>query len=322
MLQANRAFSPQSLLTERSWSAKLMRHRIARILRSILYRVMGISFYRFPFRALFVKTASVFLGTAEILLWKGKLRLIRRYFIALGLDSGFIRFALRYILLTTRDILWANIIHDSPYDGLGEFVSVTGKEELQASVSEGRGVIVLGAHYGPPCYLYLLKRMCDLDVRLLVNSDTDKDIKGKASSRFPLFKDKRACFLSKDTSCLVAGRNELSLVKHVKRGGTVLILNDILASESSGMPVKFLDRDLSFNDFPFKMALRLDVPVFFCSLVGLGDGKYSLVLDRAGPFADQSNAMIAYVSFVEKLVRMNPYVWWQSIVTYCHAWKK
>jgi lauroyl/myristoyl acyltransferase len=108
---------------------------------------------------------------------------------------------------------------------------------------------------------------------------------------------------------LAAGISERELVRHLRSGGVVYMLVDFPRERSGGFSADLFGRRMSFNSFPFKLALRYDAPVFFVCLERSGNGGYRLSVEPLGPFETPDEGGSKYVSRLQTRLAAYPFMW-------------
>jgi predicted LPLAT superfamily acyltransferase len=200
-------------------------------------------------------------------------------------------------------------------------IRVVGGPEVDASMADGRGAFLLGAHIGSFEALHAIgDTRPGLQVSMVMYPDNARMIHGVLQALAPDFK----------LGIIAIGRpgSTLAIRDALNAGGVVGLLGDRAigadggrAASGAGMlSIPFLGLPATFSDGPLRLALVLKRRVFF--MVGLyrGGNVYEVRIEALADFthppaspqereALMHAALRAYVAKLEALVREAPYNW-------------
>lgn len=156
-------------------------------------------------------------------------------------------------------------------------VMIHGTEQFDATLAEGRGLIMLGAHFGS---FDVLRSIATHGQGLRVNILTHEDNATKIGAVLAA--------LAPDMQARVIplGRPEtfIRVKERLDAGEIVGILGDRGLPGEAGVPVGFLGADAAFPRGPMILAGVLGAPVVFFAAVYRGGNRYEIFLER---FADR-----------------------------------
>jgi predicted LPLAT superfamily acyltransferase len=184
----------------------------------------------------------------------------------------------------------------------------------QDSATRGRGVFLMGAHYGSFEAVRLVSRGNDkLKLVLLMYEDNAKKINSLMAAINPQAQQE------------IVPLGNLSAMLTVKErlddGAIIGILADRTFSEEKICVLPFLGAPAAFPVGPFKMAAMMRKPVFFMAGVYRGGNRYDIHLEKIADFGDKDAlasqtmqeaidaAMRHYVARIEFFCREAPYNW-------------
>jgi predicted LPLAT superfamily acyltransferase len=270
---------------------------------------------------------AIFLGRRMA---RGVLHLITAYFVLFA--SAPRRHAARYLQralgrpATWRDLYrhvhaFASTVLDRVYLLRGRMdlfdMHVTGDELFAATLAEGRGAFLLGAHIGSFEALHAVgKCQPGLNIAMVMYPDNARLINSALEAIAPDFK----------LSVIALGRRDstLAIRDWLDGGGLAGMLGDRSlpgeAARTGTVSVPFLGREAVFSDGPFRLAMLLRRRVIF--MVGLYDGgaRYDVRFEVLADFTQRiatpaererciREAVLAYAARLEALCRESPYNW-------------
>lgn len=219
-------------------------------------------------------------------------------------DTGW-RYAYRYFVEQARSGTWSHLYYELP-NQLNKYISIEGLSELKEATRHGRGAVLVGAHFGPSVVTFLLQqegvviRPVVGDQRLLQSPDIPRVRRRLTSSR-------RRTFFGQEMQSFEAKKSERDLVRYVRQGGVVSMLIDYPRPRVGGAPVCLFGKPLRLYYFPFKLARKYGVPVFFYFFEITPGGRYRLRISPARDFSSPVAGTEDYAHHLEKHVRTYPY---------------
>jgi predicted LPLAT superfamily acyltransferase len=200
-------------------------------------------------------------------------------------------------------------------------ISTVGGPEVDASMADGRGAFLLGAHIGSFEALHAIgDTRPGLQVSMVMYPDNARMIHTVLQALAPDFK----------LGIIAIGRpgSTLAIRDALNAGGVIGILGDrsigadgTRAATGTGMlSIPFLGVPATFSDGPLRLALVLKRRVFFMVGLYLGGNRYEVRIEPLADFTQppaspqdrealMHEALRAYVAKLEALVREAPYNW-------------
>jgi len=259
-----------------------------------------------PFRIFFIETFGLIKGIATLCVRISEWPRITRFARHLGRPESALLVLLKYYLQKGIDQIWESILYEIP--SLKKYIVVENKDLLEKSMKKGNGTIILGAHYGPGLYLYTLSGIAR-DIKGLVNSSTCiyREEAMKLGLR-PLI-SKMYLFHTEAGRSLPARSKEKALVSHIRNNGVVLMHIDGSGPNRTKDTLTLFGRTLSIQSFPFKLALKYDSTVLFCSFVKDMAGAYRLRLVASPQFTTPAEGFSHYLDFFRSQIQSYPFMW-------------
>ena len=192
-----------------------------------------------------------------------------------------------------------------------------GEQKVFATLGEGRGAFLLGAHIGSFEAMHAVaKPNQKLRMAMIMFPDNARLISSTLAAIAPDMKPE----------IIPLGRMESTLVVRdwLDAGGLAGMLGDrSLPGESQRvgvLGVPFLGREAYFSDGPFRLATILKRRVFFMVGLYLGGNRYDVRIDLLADFSERlatpeareariRAAVVAYASRLEALCLERPYNW-------------
>lgn len=215
-------------------------------------------------------------------------------------------YVVRHFVQTGIDYVWGYLYYESE-SNLRQHVDVENRDVIDQAINDGKGVIVISAHYGPMITTFMLQTMYG-NIKRPVTADNFQRWEKMSTYTIKPFRSKMHEFLSNPALSIVSGRSERDMVKHLKQGGALLMYLD-WPGPVKGNAVDFFGFRFSPNHFPFKMSLLTNSPVVFCSLEKkIGEG-YLLRITQCDNFSSPHEGYMLYLSFLKALISANPFSW-------------
>ncbi|MDA8434239.1 MAG: hypothetical protein M0Z60_14940 [Nitrospiraceae bacterium] len=258
-----------------------------------------------PARTLVIEGIGSMAGVLSMFLHAGQWGPIGRFAGHIGYERTKRRFILRYFLRKGKDLAWELSGYELPLDPT-DYAAIEGSELLEQSLRAGKGAILIGAHYGPSLYLHTLHSL-SADVRVLVapgRLDYWDRFESLGAARL-----QRRMFSFLQSRSLAAGKEERSLLSHLRAGGAVFMDIDTPGPRKEEQTVPFLGARMAPHLFPFELSLKYRSPVFFCLFEEDRKRPYRFRICPCSPFSAASDGFREYIAFVEKKILSCPFMW-------------
>ena len=189
-------------------------------------------------------------------------------------------------------------------------IRTQGLDAVLATLAEGRGCILLGAHLGSFEVLRAVARHAPVPVWALMYRRNAGALTALLDRLAPCLHD-RVIEIG-DTASMIRAR------ECVDRGEIVGILADRAPAGHRMVTVPFLGEGAAFPSGPFVLASTLGAPVILFHAVRTARGRYDVVfqpfadriaLRRAARQADLRDVMARYAAAIEAACRAHPYQW-------------
>lgn len=214
-------------------------------------------------------------------------------------------FANKYFIGLSKCRVFTTLFYEAP-DCLRQYISMQGHEALMEAAAHGKGLVILGAHYGPAVITDTLTQK-GFDIRTVYATDWRAFIEETSGRTLPGLMRNRWVFMADPARSFVAGRDERRILRHLNTGGAVVMTIDAPRDDAGGTITDFLGRELRLNHFPFKLALKYDVPVFFYATEETHQGY---VIDfNAVAFDSAEDGLAQYAAFFSDRIRRSPHLW-------------
>ncbi|MCI4662261.1 MAG: hypothetical protein MRY63_10645 [Neomegalonema sp.] len=199
--------------------------------------------------------------------------------------------------------------------GLDDFaINEEGGDLVRALVAEGKGGVLLGAHYGS----FEALRAFDRGLNGLIVNYLMHPAHAQGSTR--LLNElnpevaQRVIVLSDGPAALIAAKEAL------ERGEWIAILGDRLPESAtrSRLHARFWGEDIALPNSPYVLAMAMRVPLIFCAARRLGRRRYEIEFKEIHdgspvPRAERGARMQAmaeiFAAHLERLTRRDPYNW-------------
>jgi lauroyl/myristoyl acyltransferase len=213
-----------------------------------------------------------------------------------------VRNLIRYYLAQADQTVWATLAYEV-WDSVLRHHEFGAVEELRAVAGRGKGLLVLGMHYGPRFIGYLLYKQ-GLNPAILAARENIPDLDDVSlKSLVP----NEYAFRGTYDGFSQTNRSEKSFVRMMLGGRPGMIVNDVFVSKN-GVVAKFLGVDYPVAAFPFKLALKHDFPVAVAWLTRIKGAGYKLNV-REIHFGTVEDGVAQYAALFERVVREDPFPW-------------
>lgn len=189
--------------------------------------------------------------------------------------------------------------------------AIEGLDALDAQVKQGRGVILLGAHFGNFDALRTIAgEGAPVEIRVLMHADNA----AMANAFYNALDPTRA-------EAIIALNRPDSMLRAkecLDRGGILGMLGDRAARDERMVPVPLLGAPAMLPAGPMQLAAVLGAPVLLCAGFWLGPRRYRLVfepfaerivLERGRRDEDLAAWLARYAEWVERSCRAHPFNW-------------
>lgn len=210
---------------------------------------------------------------------------------------------------------FASVLHDRiywlsrRYDAFS--YSVVGIEALESARSQGKGVILMGAHLGSfEALRSVAEQYPDLSVSMLMHADNAVKIGQVLTPINPEVSQQIIPLGLPDTM--------LKVQEKLTDGDVVGMLVDRSIHNDDVMTTNFLGEEASFPIGPFRLAAALRLPVVFMTGLYMGGNRYELhfvpiqdfsYVERTERNACIQQAMLTYQSILSGFCQQSPYNW-------------
>ena len=200
-------------------------------------------------------------------------------------------------------------------------VSVHGEALIDATLAEGRGDFLVGAHIGSFEALRAIgQNRSGLRIAMVMYPDNARLINHALRAIAPHYQPKIIALGQRDS--MLAVRDWLDA------GGLAGLLADrALPGESQragSIGVNFLGREASFSDGPFRLAALLRRRVVFMAGLYAGGNRYDVRFTALADFSQRAadpaareqhirDAVLAYAAQLESICREQPYNWFNFL---------
>ena len=200
-------------------------------------------------------------------------------------------------------------------------VSVHGEALIDATLAEGRGAFLVGAHLGSFEALRAIgQNRSGLRIAMVMYPDNARLINHALRAIAPHYQPKIIALGQRDS--MLAVRDWLDA------GGLAGLLADrALPGESQragSIGVNFLGREASFSDGPFRLAALLRRRVVFMAGLYAGGNRYDVRFTALADFSQRAadpaareqhirDAVLAYAAQLESICREQPYNWFNFL---------
>jgi KDO2-lipid IV(A) lauroyltransferase len=204
---------------------------------------------------------------------------------------------------------------------LKEFLQVEGEEHLTAALAEGRGVLMLGAHYGLHGYipLTMLKRM-GLNFAAVLGHEFPSDTWVYRNLVYPI----RSRNWRQVPVINADGNPQREMVARLQRKEILVIWPDLVNEELFLQPaphvlrVPFLGQTMPFRTGSFRLAQWMKIPTLpFFIVPREGRNRFSMVIEPPLAFSSDNSLealkdnLGVYLARLQSYIMHHPGLWWQ-----------
>lgn len=210
---------------------------------------------------------------------------------------------------------FASVVHDRVYLLNGRFdlfdIRTHGLTELDDASSDGKGVVLIGAHMGSFEAVRALGRSrAGSRVAMAMYEENARKINQALAAINP----------SASQGVIALGKIDSMLLvrEYLEKGTLVGMLADRTLGGDGMRSLPFLGGTANFARGPFRVAAIMRRPVFFMTGLYLGGNCYAMHFEKLADFsrtgsgqreAAVDDAMARYVTLLERYCRQEPYNW-------------
>ena len=281
--------------------------RLALNLKFLAIRLIGISIGVVPFKAFLLNSFGSIVGLFFMFLRIGQWRAIKRFARHIGSPLPALLYIAKYFVQQGKDGVWGYVFCEAP-SVLDQYVTMQNVEVMKQALARGKGVIVLGAHYGPTLSTYMLDRM-HFNVKTLVARRFVAQLHDFGTLVLKPLRSKKVVFLNESGVVLMSRQEEKYLFDHVKKGGMVKMDIDYPGPARDASKAPFLGISISAHLFPFRLALKYDIPIFFCFFNKNKYGTYIMNFIPSGEYSTPEEGFRRYLSRLQAQIEEYPFMW-------------
>lgn len=281
--------------------------QIALNIQSLVIRLTGIFIRIVPFKAFSLNSLGIVSGLFLMILRIGHWGKIIRFARHIGNRQPALIFLMKYFAQHGKDGVWGYVYCEAP-SVLDQYVATGNAEALGNALMGGKGAIVIGAHYGPTLYTYLFYRM-HFNVKALLAREYIMTLRDAGTLVLKPFRSKKLMFMNDSGIVLTSHEQERHFVSHVRKGGLIATHLDFPGPESRETAVRFFGLSIYPHVFLFRLALKYNIPVFFCLFKNIKHGGYRLDFIPGGEYATPEEGFKRYLSHLQGRIEEYPFMW-------------
>jgi lauroyl/myristoyl acyltransferase len=290
--------------------------RLALNVRFLIIRLIGISVGVVPFKTLFLNSFGVVTGVMLMFLKIGQWGEIKRFARHSGSPLPALPYIVKYFVQQGKDGVWGYVFCEAP-SSLDRYVTMQNIEALKQALAGERGAIVLGAHYGPGVCAYMMKRM-QFNVKVLIAGEFLTQLRNYGTMVLKPLRSKHVILLTDPGLVLVSRKDEKRLVEHIRKGGMVLTDIDFPGGAGKAETTPFFGLSIYRQTFMFRLALKYDIPIFFCRLNNIRRGGYRMDFIPSGEYSTPEEGFMRYISGLQAKIEEYPFMW--SMIPHFFKW--
>lgn len=207
-----------------------------------------------------------------------------------------------------RDV-WSALFYDAA-DSLEKYIAVDNQQSVLRAVADGRGALLLGAHFGPSVYTFVMRKS-GIAARPLIDADNYQSALRSSGQCLERLQTKKMSFWRNELDPFLSSKSEKALIAYVRAGGVATIQNDYPKKTPGGPTTSFFGRPIRFNYFAFKVSLHYTVPIFFYIFEKAERGRgFRLTFTPCPPFSTIEAGLDQYSAFLEYKISNCPFMWY------------
>ena len=281
--------------------------RLALNVKFLAIRLIGISVGVVPFKAFLLNSFGFVTGLFFMFLNIGQWRAIKRFARHTGSHLPALLYIAKYFLQQGKDGVWGYGFCEAP-SVLDQYVTMQNVEAMKQALARGKGAIVLGAHNGPGLCTYMLDRM-HFNVKALLGKKFVMQLHNYSTMVLKPFRSKKIVFLNNPGLLLVSQKDEKHLVEHVQKGGMVVTDIDFSDQARKGETTPFFGLSICPHTFMFRLALKYDIPIFFCLFNNIRQRGYRMDFIPIGEYSTPEEGFRRYFFRLQEQIEEYPFMW-------------
>lgn len=222
----------------------------------------------------------------------------------------------KYFVQQGKDGVWGYVFCEAP-SVLDQYITVQNLGAMKQALARGKGAIVLGAHYGPVLHTYMLHRM-HFKVKTLFNKNFATQLRNAGTLVLKPLRSKKILFLNESGVVLLSREEEKFLFDHVRNGGVAKMDIDYPGPSRNDGTAPFLGVSISPHLFPFRLALKYGIPVFFSFFSKNKHGTYTMNFIPSGEYSDPEEGFRRYLVRLQAQIEEYPFMW--GLIPYFFKW--
>ncbi|MFA6056046.1 MAG: hypothetical protein WC769_11810 [Thermodesulfovibrionales bacterium] len=259
---------------------------------------------------------GIAIGLFFMFLRIGQWGAITRFARHIGSPLPALLYLVKYFTQQGKDGVWGYVFCEAP-SVLDQYVTTWNAEALRNALAGGKGAIVLGAHYGPALNSYMLYRM-HFNLKILFAKEYVMHLYNAGTLVLKPFRSKKVMFLNDSGVVLVSRKQEKHLVSHVKKGGLIALTLDFPGPTRKDATVSLFGLSICPHVFPFRLALKYEIPVFFYLFNNMKHGGYRLDFIPIGEYSTPEEGFRRYLSRLQAQIEEYPFMW--STIPHFFEW--
>jgi hypothetical protein len=290
--------------------------RLALNLKFLVIRLIGISVGIVPFKALLLNSLGVVTGFLLMFLKIGQWGAIKSFARHTGSPLPALLYIAKYFVQQGKDGIWGYVFCEAP-SSLDQYVTMQNAEAMKQALAEGKGAIVLGAHCGPGLCTYMLNRM-HFNVKVLLAGGFLMQLRNYGTMVLKPLRSKKVILLNDPGLVLVSRKDERRLVEHIRNGGMVVTDIDFPGGAGKDETTPLLGLSIHRHTFMFRLALKYDIPIFFCLFNNIRRRGYRMDFIPSGEYSTPEEGFRRYLSGLQAKIEEYPFMW--SMIPHFVEW--
>jgi len=281
--------------------------RVALNVKFLAIRLIGLSVRVVPFKSFWLNSIGTVIGLLFMFQRIRQWGMIIRFARHTGSPLPDLIYLMKYFIQQGKDGVWGYVFCEAP-SVLEKYITTRNTEALKRALSGGKGTIVIAAHYGPALYAYMLHRIHS-NVKVLYAREYIMHLSSTITLVPKFFQSKKLMFLNNSGIVLTALKEEKQFACHVKKGGLIATDLDFPGPKGNDSRVSLFGISMLPHVFLFRLALKHDIPVFFCLFNNVKRGGYRLDFIPIGKYSTPEEGFQRYLSNLQGKIEEHPFMW-------------